>query len=117
MVCTKRLYYVSHLASSVRSPCYHTQLLYSAQRGRGGGVVVGEGREGGMIKACSMGGCIPPRNVLHLLLVTSDTISNSPKGEGGWGVGFKRVRGRGSFQPFTWERIWGQGTKFLFSLS
>ena len=29
---------------------------------------------GGRIKACSIGGSIPPRNVLHLLLMTSDTL-------------------------------------------
>ena len=50
------------------------------------------GGGGGRIKACSIGGSIPPRNVLHLLLMTSDTLHyikqfSEGGGSGGGGGG------------------------------
>ena len=50
---------------------------------------------GGRIKACSIGGSIPLRNVLHLLLVISGTvdyIKQFSEGGGGGGGGGGQLR-------------------------
>ena len=71
-------WYLTRVTSEIR----YSQLMENLNLGRG------------RVKACSIGGSIPPRNVLHLLLVTSDTLHYIKQfSEGGFWDGVKRVGG------------------------